>query len=147
MRRAPKIALLLLLVGAFVTTSAGASTPFVTAYAPLNQTVKNLLRGKFRQKVTCRDSCKVIARIFIRPQVARKLGFTGVKSEQPYAVGLKQMTLSESKPTWVPMPLGADAKKRLRNWKGTLQLTGETYASSTSSSQRGQANWITSLRH
>jgi hypothetical protein len=126
---------------------AGASKPFVTAKIPLNQTVKTLLRGKFVQKVTCARTCKVIARIFIMPQVARKLQFGRVMAGEPYAIALKQLRLRGEHPTRVRMALGRDAKKRLGKWKGRhLQVTGETYASSTSSGARGQANWITLLR-
>jgi hypothetical protein len=143
---APKIAVTAVLALAFAATGAGASTPFVTTKVPTNQTVKSLLKGKFHQTVMCRDGCRVIARIFIKPQLARTLGFKGVKSGQNYAVGLKQVNLGGEKPTRVLVPLGADANKRLAKWKKSLQLMGETYASSTSSHDRGQANWITTLR-
>jgi hypothetical protein len=146
MRRAARVVLLLVAAGAFAASSAGASTPFVTTKVPLNQTVRSLLKGKFNQSVTCRDDCSIIARIFIKPQIARKLGFKGVKSGQNYAVGLKQVKLSGEKSTRLRMPLGSDAKKRLRKWKKSLQLMGETYASSRSSNNRGQSNWVTTLR-
>jgi hypothetical protein len=147
-RRTGRICLTLLVLALFAAGGAGAeaSTPFVTVNVPLNQTLNKLLRGKFAETVTCRASCTVIARIFIGPTVARKLGFHGVKAGQPYAVGLRQLRLPGKRPTHVGMALGRDAKSRLWKWKQTLQITGETYASAASSRDRGQANWVTTLR-
>jgi hypothetical protein len=125
---------------------AGASKPFVTTKVPLNQTLRSLLRGRFAQTVTCRDDCKIIARLFIRAQLARSLGFKRVKEGQPYAIALRQKRLAANRPTVLRIPLGRDAKKRLAKWRRSVQLTGETYASSTSSKARGQANWIATLR-
>ena len=137
---------------AVVPVVAGAPSPFVTAKVSLNQNVKSLVRGRFTQTVTCRDDCSVIARLFIRPGVARKLGFKRVKKNQRYAIALKQVRLSGDRPTKIRMALGKVAKKhvtkkRLKKLKlRTIQVTGETYASATSSDQRGQSSWITTLR-
>jgi hypothetical protein len=88
----------------------------------------------------------VIARLFISAQVARQLGFKNAKSGQPYAIALKQVKLQADRPTRVRIAPGREAKRRLLKWKQRLQITGATYASSTSSDDRGQANWITTLR-
>ena len=125
---------------------AGATAPLMTVRVPVNQTVKALVRGKFAQTATCRRACKVIARIFISPQVARKLHFTAVKKGVQYAVALKQVRLVGGKPTRISMRLGREARKRLPKWKKTLRLTGETYAEAISSGTRGQSNWVTTLR-
>jgi hypothetical protein len=127
-------------------TGAEASTPFVTAQVRPMSAMTSLLRGRLGQTVTCRESCNVIARIFIRPQVARQLGFKRVTAGQSYAVGLRQVRLASGRPTRVVVALGPDARKRLPKWKRTLQLFGETYAGSTTSDERGQANWVTTLR-
>jgi hypothetical protein len=125
---------------------AGATAPLVTVRVPVNQSVKALVRGKFAQTATCRRSCKVIARIFITAQVARKLHFKAVKTGTPYAVALKQVKLAGGKPTRLYMRLGREARKRLPKWKKALRLTGEMYAESVSTRARGQANWVTTLR-
>jgi hypothetical protein len=148
-RRGAAIATAILIAATvFVSAGNGAATkePFVTAKVPLKQTVRKLIRGRFTQTVTCRDSCQVIARVFITAQVARKLGFKGVKAGKPYAIALKQVRLAGEKPTRVRMKLGQEARKRLPRWKQALRLTGETYASSRSSDDRGQATWVTLLR-
>jgi hypothetical protein len=136
------------LLFAAVGAGAAAAPPLVIVQLPQSQTMKELLRGKFVQTLTCRYACKVTARIFISPHVARKLHFSGLRAgvQEPYLIALRNVRLVAGKATRIYVRLSAEAKRRLPTWKKALRLTGEDYAQSTSSSARGQASWITILR-
>lgn len=139
--------LLALAVGAGLALAAFASaaTPFVTAQVPLDQTVDSLVAGKFTQYVKCQRTCRIKATIFIRPAVARQLGFTNVRAGQKYAIGTKSVRLLGGRRTAIRVIVSDEAKRRLPRLKQDLQLIGEVPAASTTTRVRGQANWVTTL--
>ncbi|HEU5211787.1 MAG TPA: hypothetical protein VFU10_03385 [Gaiellaceae bacterium] len=114
---------------------------------PFNQSVKGLVAGKFYEKAKCTQVCRVTTAIFIRPAVAKKLGFKHV-GKALYRIGSKTSKLSGGKAmTRVYVPVTREAKTRLAKATTQLQVIGQVAATSTSSpSRRGSAGWITALR-
>jgi hypothetical protein len=141
---ATSVAALLLGIG---TAAAGASSPLVTATAPFNQSVKSLVAGKFYEKAKCKQSCRVTTAIYIRPGVAKKLGFLHV-GKSLYLIGRKTSKLSGGTTMKrVYVPVSREAKKRLPKVKTELQVLGQVAAAATTEpSRRGSAGWITTLR-
>jgi hypothetical protein len=127
---------------------AGAQTqprPLINVQVPLDQTVRDLLRGSLVENVTCAQSCRTTTTIFIRAQLARSLGFKNVKGQQ-VAVGSRRMSLAARTRVKIRLPVSAAAETLLAGANPGTQLIGRVVAQAVpTGSRRGTANWITSL--
>ncbi len=122
----------------------GTTAPSVTATAPLNQTMKSLLSGKFVETVVCTRACDIRTSVQIRSLVAKKLGFTGVNmKQQGFEIGTNTAHLSAAKPTKVAVTLTPEAKKRLAKATLPLQLVGKV--TTVILSKGLEADWIVSV--
>jgi len=123
--------------------AAGGKTPLVVAKAPLGQTVQDLLKGKFVEKVTCSRACTMTTSVVIRPRMARRLGFTKVVDGQWVEIGSAKRVLSAKTPTKVTIRLNAQAKRRLVKANSGLQVLGRVNATSNRTPRtRGSAGWV-----
>jgi hypothetical protein len=120
---------------------------FVIAKVPLDRTVSDLLRGRFKETVTCRKACILTTSVRIRPKVARSLGFKGVKAGQWLEIATNKARLRTTRPMKVGFVLTSQAKRLLPRAKGELQILGHVAAIATlQSSRQGAAGWIVTLR-
>jgi len=126
---------------------AGAKAAFVVASAPMNQSVKNLVKGTFYETVKCSESCEVTTTVYIRSSLAKQLGFKNVGKDDSFVVGRVTQKIAGGSNKRIALPLSKDARDRLSKVKTGMQLIGNVAAFSTKSSSRsGGASWIVSLR-
>jgi len=135
--------LLVAVVAGASAASVRAKTSLVVAVVPLNQGMKDLLSDKLVERVTCKQACASTSSLRIRPRVARKLGFKGVKANQWFEIGKNRARLPAGKPTKVPFTLSTQAKKLLPKARNGLQLIGIVSAVSVKNrSVTGGADWV-----
>lgn len=127
--------------------AAGAGPSLVTATAPLDQSVKSLVAGTFYESAKCLRACRTTTGIYIRPGVAKTLGFQHVGASL-YLIGRKTSKLpGGTKASRVYVPVSLEARKRLAKVKTELQVIGRVAATATAAPpRRGSAGWIVALR-
>jgi hypothetical protein len=107
--------------------------------------VRDLVRGRLVERITCAQSCRTRTTIYIRARLARRLGFKNVHG-QPVAVGSRAITLAAGRPTRVQIPLDASSRKLMSKANLGIQVLGQVTAQAVrTSSRRGSASWITFL--
>jgi len=140
----------LLLIGLIaalvVAVPAAARVNLVTAKVPLNNSVSHLLRGSFKETVSCTRACSLRTSVRIRPQVARTLGFKGVRSGQLFQIATNSSRLRVRGAVRLGFVLTPQAKSLLPRVKSELQLIGTVNAVTTAKpAKRGTASWIVTL--
>jgi len=129
-----------------VAAPAAARTTLVVAKVPLNHTVSDLLRGTFKEKVTCARACSVKTSVGIRPAVARALGFQGVKAGRLLQIGTNRARLKAGRAAQLGFVLSPEAKRLLPRARSNLQLIGSVQVLTASApSRRATAGWIVTL--
>jgi hypothetical protein len=133
---------------AFASGATGATTttqPLVRLIVPLDQSVRDLVRGRLVLRITCGQRCSARTTLSIRAVVARRLGFKDISgSEVTFAS--KNLTLPARRQVKVRIALDPAAKKLLAKVRSGIQVISEVSADSQTSSRRGTADSITSLR-
>ena len=123
-------------------SSVVAATPpdLVTVKVSSKQTIRQLLRGKFVQAVTCRRRCKVTLTALV-PARAVKPTLTGDAAIKPTVIATGSATLPANRPTNVaihPNDVGRKALGKL----GSVELIGRVGAvSTTDRTDTGSASW------
>jgi hypothetical protein len=132
------------LVAANVPVGQAADNPkgFVRNDVELNQTITDLVNGRFYEKVRCLEPCLVTTQIGIGPDDARRLGFPNVRAGQYYVVGEVRKRLAAGAWQKIVLPLNPSAKKRIAASTTGLKIAGRLVANSTISGRRGWANWF-----
>jgi len=121
----------------------GRAPSLVLAKAPLDQSVQDLLKGRFIEKLTCNRACTATTSIVIRPSQARRLGFTKVVDGQWVEIGSATSVLKANTPTKVTIRLRSGAKARLAKAGKKLEVLGRVTAISNQKPRtRGSAGWI-----
>jgi hypothetical protein len=122
----------------------GTTRPLVRVQVPLDQTVRELVRGRFAETLTCTQACSAKTTIYIRAGLAKRLGFKHVSGKR-VAIGSKTVSLSAGRKVNVRIALDASARKLMSKANAGTQVMGQVVAESSATSRRGAANWITSL--
>ena len=140
-----------LLVATICASSAMGATPagplLKRAEAPLDQSVQDLLKGRFVERATCRQACNLATRVVIRPGVARRLGFTHVGHDKWIEIGTASGRLKANRPTNVTIHLTREARRLLARTKSGLQMIGFVEAAAAGNpSQRSSAAWNVTCR-
>jgi hypothetical protein len=115
---------------------------FVRNDVALNQTITDLVNGRFYERVRCLEACVVTTQIGIGPEDARRLGFPNVKAGQYYVVGEVRKRLSAGAWQKILLPLNPSAKKRIAASDTGLKIAGRLVAQSTTTGRNGWANWF-----
>jgi hypothetical protein len=117
--------------------------PLLTrAEVPLNQSVQDLLKGRFVERAACRRACNLATRVVIRPGVARRLGFTHVGDDKWIEIGTASGRLRANRPTKVTIHLTREARRLLVRMKSGLQMIGFVQAAAVGNpGQRSSAAW------
>jgi hypothetical protein len=131
----------------FGVTLAGARPPLMAAAVPQNQTIRQLVSGKFVERLRCTQNCRATTNLVLSGRVAKRLGFRGAKPDQSYGIALITTRLTGGKWTTVRLSAGDQAKKLLAKSKAPVPLDGVVYARATANkSVKGAAGWHTTLR-
>ena len=141
----------LVLVTVFVlalgVTVAGARPALIAAKVPPNQTIRQLIAGKFVEKLRCTQSCRATTNLVLSGTVAKRLGFPGAKPKEAYGIALITTQLARGKWTNVRLTAGAQAKKLLAKSKTKVPLNAVVYARTTADKPlKGAASWRMTLR-
>jgi hypothetical protein len=133
-----------------VSSAVGATQarPLLTrAEVPLDQSVQDLLNGRFVERATCRRACNLATRVVIRPGVARRLGFTNVGHDKWIEIGTASGRLKANRPTNVTIHPTREARRLLARTKSGLQMIGFVEAAGAGNpSQRSSASWNVTCR-
>lgn len=132
------------LVAALAPAGHAADNPkgFVRNDVPLNQTITDLVNGRFHEKVRCLEACVVTTQIGIGAEDARRLGFPNVRAGQYYVVGEVRKRLTAGGWRKIFLPLNPSARKRIAASTTGLKVGGRLVAHSTTSGRHGWANWL-----
>ena len=115
---------------------------FVRNRVPVEQTLTDLVAGRFYEEVRCLERCTVTTQLGIRPADATRLGFANVSPGQYYLVGQVTKTIPAGVWTKIKLPLTADAKEKLAASETGVRIAGRLIARSTKSRRSGWASWI-----
>ena len=129
-----------------IAVPAAARVTLVTAKVPLNKSVSQLLRGSFKETVSCTRACSLRTSVRIRANVARSLGFQGVRSGKLFQIATNSSRLRVNGAVRLGFTLTPQAKALLPRAKSDLQLIGTVNAVTTAAPvKRGTASWIVTL--
>jgi hypothetical protein len=115
---------------------------FVRNDVELNQTLTDLVKGRFYEKVRCLEACVVTTQIGIGAEDARRLGFPNVRAGQYYVVGEVRKRLPAGAWQEILLPLNPSAQKRLAASTTGVKIAGRLIAHSTTSGRHGWAKWL-----
>jgi hypothetical protein len=128
----------------FIPTALAADDPngFVRNRVSTDQTLTDLVDGRFYKEVRCLQRCKVTTQIGIGPVAAARLGFPDSKPASTYVVG--QVTRILRAGTWakIKLPLFPDAQQRLATSTIGAEIAGRLVARSTTRGRNGWASWF-----
>lgn len=120
---------------------------FVRVRVSTNQTMRDLLRGHFAERVYCQEDCTVQTRLVLPSAQARELGFPGVRTGYYVEVGrVDHVEVEGGRWTRVEIPLTRSAKRRIRKAEDGVKLHGQLLADSTESGRYGDASWVRSCK-
>jgi hypothetical protein len=115
---------------------------FVRNDVALNQTITDLVNGRFYERVRCLEACVVTTQIGIAAADARRLGFPNVRAGQYYVVGEVRKRLRAGAWQKILLPLNPSARKRIAASESGLKIAGRLVAQSTTSRRNGWAQWF-----
>jgi hypothetical protein len=139
------VACLVVAGGVVPSIAAAADNPngFVRDRVTLNQTMADMLKGRFYEEVRCAENCLMATRLVISGQEAADLGFAGAKKGYWFEIGrLENVSLKGGVWTKVHLRLNAKAAARIRESKAGAHISGQVVASSKESGRHGWASWI-----
>jgi hypothetical protein len=114
----------------------------LTVAVPQGQTVRQLIAGKFIEKLRCSESCSATTNLVLSGELARKLHFPDAKSNQSYGIALITARLPGGRWTTVHLRAGDQARTLLAKTKAPLRIDGVIYAHSTiSAARKGATGW------
>jgi hypothetical protein len=132
---------------ALTATVARARPALVAARVPPNQTVRQLIAGKFVEKLRCTQNCRATTNLLLNGTVAKRLGFRGAKPREAYGIALITTRLAKGKWTSVRLSAGTQAKKLLAKSKTSVPLNAVVYVRTTADKPlKGAASWRMTLR-
>ena len=127
-------------------TVAGARPPLIAAKVPPNQTIGQLISGKFVEKLRCTQSCRATTNLLLSGKVAKRLGFKGAKPKEAYGIALITTRLARGK--WSTIRLTrARGEEAPRQEQDKVPLNAVVYARTTADKPlKGAAAWHMTLR-
>jgi len=118
---------------------------FVRDRVSLNQTMRDMLKGRFYEEVKCAEDCTMDTRLVITGEDALKAGFAGARPGRYFEIGRREnVHLDAGVWTRVYLRLTAKAAVRIREDRIGLHIAGQVVARSTESGRYGWASWIRS---
>jgi hypothetical protein len=94
---------------------------------PSTGSVRDFVKGRFKEEVTCRQACSVNTSVAIRKAVAERLGFANV-SGKLVTIATNKRTLKAEAPASLSFVLTPQAKLHLAKATGSLQIFGAVNA-------------------
>jgi hypothetical protein len=135
------------LILAIGVTVAGARPALVKATVVPKQTIRQLVSGKFVEKLRCSQKCRATTNLVLSAKVAKQLGFKGVEPNRVYGIALINTRLAAGRWTTVRLSAGGQAMKLLAKSKVPVPIYGVVYARATvGKALKGATGWRTTLR-